>query len=73
MNNKPTHTAYYVKDLEEKDGMPARGVWREIGAAWPNKDGDGYTIILEAFPASGKVIIRKRKEKPAEENQEQAA
>ena len=37
MNNKPTHTAYDVKDLEEKDGMPARGVWREIGAAWPNK------------------------------------
>jgi hypothetical protein len=36
--------------------------WREIGAAFTQRDGEGFDLLLEAFPASGKVVLRKPKE-----------
>ena len=41
--------------------VPARenAPWTRIGAAWPHKDGAGYTLQLDLVPASGgRVVLR---------------
>jgi hypothetical protein len=54
---KPTHRIYSVSG----EGKSAN--WTEIGAAWPNKDGLGYSITCDALPVSGRMVMRKITEK----------
>ena len=56
--NQPTHRLYRV----EGEGKSAR--WIEIGAAWPNKDGNGYSIDCNAMPINGRLVMRKITERP---------
>jgi len=53
---KPTFSAYnlrkYIKNREEKTA------WTRIGTAWPNHDGDGWNIQLDALPL-GDLVIRR--------------
>ena len=58
--NKPTHRLYRV----EGEGKTSR--WTEIGAAWPNKDGNGFSITCEAMPISGRIVMRKIAERSSE-------
>ncbi|AFY72014.1 hypothetical protein Pse7367_3790 (plasmid) [Thalassoporum mexicanum PCC 7367] len=51
----PALVAYTVK---ERDGDKS-SVWKEIGAAWPHKDGEGYEVMLDAFPVNGRLTLRK--------------
>jgi hypothetical protein len=52
--NRPTHRVYAVTKTGE------RKYWREIGAAWPHKDGEGFGVKLELFPfAASEIVIRK--------------
>jgi hypothetical protein len=51
-NNTPTHVLYVVSG----DGEKKR--WTEIGAAWPHKDGGGFSLALEALPPSGRLVMR---------------
>jgi len=56
---KPTHRLYRVQG----DGDSA--IWTPIGAAWPNKDGQGFNISCDAVPLTGRIsmrIIREREE-----------
>lgn len=57
---KPTHRLYQVTG----DGKTA--FWREIGAAWPNKDGAGYSISYSSIPLSGRIVMRAITERPTE-------
>lgn len=57
MSNKPTHTAYTVRE-GKGDAKP---YWLAIGAVWPIKD--GFKIKLDAMPFDGEIVIRKRSEK----------
>lgn len=49
-----------------------RTYWVKIGAAWPNKNGPGYQVVLDALPIpddKGRVVInlfvpKSRDEKP---------
>ena len=50
--NSPTHTLYVVTG----DGEKKR--WTEVGAAWPHKDGSGFSLSLEALPANGRLVMR---------------
>ncbi len=59
---RPTHTAYSVREYS-KNGE-TKSAWSSISIAWAHKDGDGFDIILEALPVSGRVAIRKNKPKP---------
>jgi uncharacterized protein (DUF736 family) len=62
---KPTHRVFTV----EGEGKQAN--WIEIGAAWTNQDGEGYSLSLGAIPLNGRIVMRKiteRKPMPAEEN-----
>jgi hypothetical protein len=57
MANKPTHTAFTVRDYKTKDGED-KGRWLEIGAAWVHKDGKGFDVALEALPVDGRLVLR---------------
>lgn len=49
---RPTHRVYRVQG----DGDNAR--WLAIGAAWPNKDGKGFSLSLDALPNGGRIVVR---------------
>lgn len=57
MANKPTHTAFTVRDYKTKDGED-KGRWLEIGAAWVHKDGKGFDVALDALPVDGRLVLR---------------
>ena len=44
MENKPTYFAYAVTEREDNGGAENRDFWTKIGAAWPHKDGKGFTV-----------------------------
>ena len=48
----PTHIVYQVREGKEK------GYWTRIGAAWPHRDGNGFSIQLDSVPLDGKVTLR---------------
>ena len=60
---KPTHRIYRV------NGQGSRSKWTEIGAAWPNRDGNGFSISCDAVPLTGRIVMRKITERA--ENAEQ--
>ena len=51
-NRQPTHRLYIVKGEDQS----AR--WLEIGAAWGNRDGHGFTLSLDALPLDGRIVMR---------------
>jgi hypothetical protein len=65
--NRPTHTAYSVRKYK-KNGEH-KSDYTPIGAAWLHGDGNGFDIVLEAFPVSGRVTLRKVKPKAEEAEQ----
>ena len=50
--NRPTHIAYQVRDSGDD------GFWTRIGAAWPHKDGKGFSLQLDAVPLDGRIALR---------------
>lgn len=52
LGRKPTHRLYRVQG----DGQSA--IWTPIGAAWPNKDGLGFSLTCEAMPLTGRIVMR---------------
>ncbi|HEY0329901.1 MAG TPA: hypothetical protein VGC77_12470 [Rhodopseudomonas sp.] len=56
-SKKPSHEAFVVT------GEGETAFWTKIGAAWPNEDGKGFNVELTAFPVSGRMVIRERREK----------
>jgi hypothetical protein len=57
---KPTHRLYQVT------GDGDKAFWREIGAAWPHKDGHGFSLLPTAIPLTGRFVIREITERPTE-------
>lgn len=52
LGRKPTHRLFRVV------GDGENSIWTPIGAAWPNKDGLGFSINCEALPLSGRIVMR---------------
>ncbi len=52
IGRKPTHRLYRVVG----DGKSA--IWTPIGAAWPNKDGLGFSLQCDAIPLQGRLVLR---------------
>lgn len=50
---QPTHRAYSVIKREGMDDF-----WLNLGLVFPHKDGNGFNIMLQAFPLDGKVVCR---------------
>jgi hypothetical protein len=49
----PSHIAYHVKEQGQDDSF-----WTRIGAAWPHKDGKGFSIQIESVPLDGRITLR---------------
>ena len=57
---KTTHELFAVKDGAEGK----KAFWTKIGAAWPHKDGKGFSLKFAFYPAEGQAIqLRVIKEK----------
>jgi hypothetical protein len=54
---RPTHAVYVV------DGEGDTAFWTKIGGAWPHEDGEGFNLVLTAFPLHGRLVVRKPKPK----------
>lgn len=52
--------------LSVREGSNGKSYFTKIGAAFPNKDGKGYTVLLDAVPvgAEGQVKIMLREPLP---------
>lgn len=59
----PTYLAYTVRDAREEG---QKGFWTRIGAFFAHEDGEGGTLLLEALPLDGRVVLRAPK---TEENE----
>jgi hypothetical protein len=51
-NRQPTYRLYTVSGERKNER------WTEIGAAWPNRDGKGFSINLDALPLGGRLVLR---------------
>jgi hypothetical protein len=52
---RPTHRVYAVTER----GGPDKAFWTAIGAAWPHRDGRGYSVELSCIPhAQARIVIR---------------
>lgn len=52
LGRRPSHRLYRV--LGDGEGA----IWTPIGAAWPNKDGLGFSIVCDAVPLHGRIVMR---------------
>jgi hypothetical protein len=51
--NRPTHYVYHIaRELQGKDR------WTRLGAGWSHRDGEGFTLRLDALPLTGELVIR---------------
>lgn len=65
-SKSPAFIAYTVSEYGQGEKKKAK--WTAIGAAWPNHDGEGFSVQLDALPLDGKVVLRLNK--PKEDNAE---
>jgi len=56
-DRRPSHRLYHVAG----EGESAR--WTQIGASWPNRDGKGFNLALDAIPLHGRVVMRELSER----------
>ena len=52
----PTHlNVFTVEEYENNRKTQKR--WTKIGAAFPHKEGPGFSIDLRAFPVDGRLVV----------------
>ena len=56
MTNDPVLIAYAVK----RSASGKHPTWTRIGSAYPHETGAGLTVILDAIPPDGRVILLDR-------------
>jgi hypothetical protein len=55
---RPTHAIWQVIGEKEKSR------WTRVGVAFTNRDGKGLLLAFDAYPATGRTILREIGEKP---------
>ena len=60
--SQPTHRAYSVIKREGKEDY-----WLNLGIVFAHEDGEGFNILLQALPVDAKIVLRRYKEKPEEQ------
>lgn len=63
----PSHMAYSVRETHDGSSFYSR-----VGSAFPHKDGQGYSIVLDAVPVDGRIMLRTPKERIEEMKGERA-
>lgn len=64
-NKKPAYVAYTVTEQEGRD----KGYFTRIGVAFKHGKGDGLTLLLNAMPLDGKVVLRAPQDDNTQGNQ----
>ena len=63
--SKPSYIAYVVS--EAKEGSDKKAIWREVGAVWPHKNGNGFDLVItDQLSVSGRIVCTERRDKPVE-------
>ncbi len=62
MTNDPVLIAYTVKDRQEGQ----KAIWRRIGVAFPHDKGAGLTVLLDALPIDGRIVLVEPRADPAD-------
>jgi hypothetical protein len=52
----PTYLNVFTVEEYESNGKTAKK-WTKIGAAFPHKEGLGFSIELRAFPIDGRLVV----------------
>jgi hypothetical protein len=64
---RPSHVAWVVTNPSNEGGPENRATWREVGALWPAKNGNGWVLVVHpGISISGRIVITERRDKPAE-------
>lgn len=69
-SNQTSKTPVYLGYAVRKVGKDS--FWTKIGAVFPHKDGTGLTLMLDALPIDGRVVLRAPKDAPASEEAAEA-
>lgn len=56
---KPSHDVFSVE--ERGDGQ--KPFYRQLGACWPTKSGEGLNLVIHAVPLSGRLLLLPFKDK----------
>jgi len=65
MAERPTHTAYVVTDPPQNSDRKPK--WREVGAIWPHKNGNGFDLVVfDQMAVSGRIVCMERKDDAAD-------
>ncbi len=56
VSNDPVLIAYAVR----RAGKTKKPVWTRIGCAYPHDTGAGLTVVLDAVPADGRIVLLER-------------
>jgi hypothetical protein len=51
-----TYLNVFTVEEYERDGKTQKR-WTKIGAAFPHKEGSGFSIELQAFPVDGRLVV----------------
>jgi hypothetical protein len=62
---QPSFEAFHVKD-----GPDDKSYFNRVGAAFPHKDGEGHTVVLDSVPVNGRIVLRTPTERLEEERDE---
>jgi hypothetical protein len=52
----PTYLNVFTVEEYESNGKSQKK-WTKIGAAFPHKEGSGFSIELKAFPIDGRLVV----------------
>jgi len=55
-NSSHTYLNVFTVEEYESNGKPQKK-WTKIGAAFPHKEGLGFSIELKAFPVDGRLVV----------------
>ena len=59
MTIEATRISYKAYSVAKREGD--KDFWTDIGAAFAHRDGDGYSIVLNALPMDGRIVLRPAK------------
>lgn len=53
--NKPKQPSHIIWQVLGEDD---KSRWIRVGAGWANKDGKGLTLKFDAYPVTGRTVVR---------------
>ena len=65
----PAYRAYTVIKREPNADGTSNDYWLNLGIVFPHEDGEEFNMLLQALPTDAKLVLRRYKEKPEEQEQ----